>query len=345
MYRRAHIFAFSTMLFLVCFLFSNSVLFSRELPANTEHVSFSTKYDFATLMGFGKGSINPDVKKLSRQDIKDFHQFQNAYKVKSRLLPLNKGEKTRIPKVIHLIWIGPKDFPKESIPNIQSWKKHHPEWTMKFWTDRADRPLPVKGMQRVLVDEYDFGDMGQFIPKTHNYGEKADLMRFAIIYQEGGLYTDHDAECFSSFDSLHETYDFIACFERPHWHEYIKSSALPAVGLFSAAPRHKALRATMDLVIKNWDTIGRMFPGNTVKEVQRRVLRRTFDSFAKATKPFALNLKTRDIILPTCFFYPDRTLSGHFTKKLRKEGLVYSSHKYASTWKVEQKGPKEGKKK
>ena len=58
-----------------------------------------------------------------------------------------------VPKIIHFIWIGPRAFPKNSIDNLKSWKQYHPHWKFYFWTDSKDRPLPMSGMERRLIQE------------------------------------------------------------------------------------------------------------------------------------------------------------------------------------------------
>ena len=58
-----------------------------------------------------------------------------------------------IPKVLHFIWLGPKEFPRDSIPNIQSWVEKHPGWKVKFWTDRK-RNLPSTAVEECLVQNW-----------------------------------------------------------------------------------------------------------------------------------------------------------------------------------------------
>lgn len=293
----------------------------------------STHYDFKTMIGLGSHSINSARKKLGKKDLKEVDDFSKAYQAKIKLVTESPGLHSRIPEVIHFIWLGPKDFPKESIKNVESWREYHPTWTIKFWTDRADRPCPIKEMEKVLVSDYDFKDMTKFISETSNYGEKSDLMRYVILYNEGGIYADHDAKCIKSFTRFVNAFDLVACFERPHYHKSIDSSLTPANGLICIKPHHPALRETMKEVTRRWKVIGKKYPGKNYSDNFNRVIQRTFDSFAKSVKPFGLDIHTRDIILPTCFFYPDRTLSTWFTKALRKTGLVYSTHQYAGSWK------------
>ena len=41
-----------------------------------------------------------------------------------------------------------------------------------------------------------------------NWGEKADILRYEILNQFGGLYVDTDFECLRAFDALHKLCDF-----------------------------------------------------------------------------------------------------------------------------------------
>ena len=89
--------------------------------------------------------------RLQRKDRSLLKHLSRAYSKQINLLrgdPLN-----HIPHQMHLIWIGPKAFPQESVDNVQAFRDVHPDWTMNFWTDSEDRPLPILGMIRRLVTE------------------------------------------------------------------------------------------------------------------------------------------------------------------------------------------------
>ena len=101
---------------------------------------------------------------------------------------------TRIPHMIHFVWLG-TPLPDFSKKMIESWKKFHPDWEVKLWTDVDLETFDLKNREA-----YD---------KDTNWGEKSDILRYEILLRYGGVYVDAaDFECIRSFNELHETCDF-----------------------------------------------------------------------------------------------------------------------------------------
>jgi hypothetical protein len=270
-------------------------------------------------------------KDLSPQDLDQLNFYRAGYQ-KSCTYLSEPSNKTRIPKVLHFIWIGPKSFPIESIKNLVSWKKYHPDWVMKFWTDSKDRICPIDGMERHLVSQAPNKYVSHFVELTPNYGEKSDLLRYEILFHEGGVYVDHDVECFQSFDKLNQAYDFYACLEAPHSIPELSLKIAPNNGLVGSKAGHPILQSTMEYVQKIWIPVQNEYPGSDYDSVIARVMKRTFDAFGKGIKVGMHKEGNRDIIFPSCFFLPDQGFSEEAIKLLKTEGLVYSSHKLAGTW-------------
>lgn len=83
----------------------------------------------------------------------------------------------RIPKIIHQIWIG--DQSQRPVNLMQTWKDMNPDWEYKLWTDDN---LP----KMMCQEQYD---------KMEQLHGKADILRYEILYQQGGFYVDADSEC------------------------------------------------------------------------------------------------------------------------------------------------------
>ena len=90
---------------------------------------------------------------------------------------------SRIPKIIHIIWIG-GNFTYEK--EINSWREQNPNWEVKLWTEKS---LPRFKNQRI-------------INKLEVNASKVDLMRLEILYKYGGIYTDADSVCLKPIDEL-----------------------------------------------------------------------------------------------------------------------------------------------
>jgi len=106
---------------------------------------------------------------------------------------LNYSPEPRIPKIIHRIWLGSPQPPRESYYET-TWIKHHPDWQYKLWTDKD-----IQELNLVNKDIYN---------AATNWGEKSDIARYEILFRFGGLYIDTDFECLQPFDIFHHCCDF-----------------------------------------------------------------------------------------------------------------------------------------
>jgi len=110
-----------------------------------------------------------------------------------------------IPKKLHLIWIGDKCWTHPSPlgpiryedirPDhyIQTWKDKHPSWEIKIWNnnDLQFKNWRLKDQMFTLYLE-------------SKYACVADLMRYEILYENGGVYVDVDSICHQPLDDLLE---------------------------------------------------------------------------------------------------------------------------------------------
>jgi mannosyltransferase OCH1-like enzyme len=100
-----------------------------------------------------------------------------------------------IPALIHFIWLG-SPLPLRCRVMIETWKKFHPNWRIKIWTEADLQWFPMQN--RAMFD------------RAKNWGEKADIWRYEILYRFGGLYADTDFECLKSFDHIHKSCELYA---------------------------------------------------------------------------------------------------------------------------------------
>ncbi len=273
------------------------------------------KTDFETLMG----CEFPAWKHVQTpEDYENLKFFKMVYETNIPFLQM-KSSMFHVPKVIHFIWIGPKQFPRESIENVRTWIGKHPDWTIKFWTDR-DRPLPHKQMQMARIQDLKFTKLFECFKKSENYAEKSDLLRYEILYQEGGVYVDHDVKCFKSFESLCQAYDFFCGMELP-FPSMLSSSVLPTNNLLGSRPGHPILKKSMEWLDQEWDRIENDYPGKDRDSLINRVSHRTFLVLGETFKQLANKEGNRDIALPTFYFNsPDEKYA------------IFSRHLYKGTW-------------
>jgi hypothetical protein len=252
------------------------------------------------------------------EDFENLHFFKTVYEKNIPFLGM-KSTLLHVPKVIHFIWLGPKPFPRESVENVRSWIAHHPDWTIKFWTDR-ERPLPHKQMHLCQVQDLQFIKLFECYKKSDNYAEKSDLLRYELLYQEGGIYVDHDIKCFKSFELLCRTFDFYCGMEMPY-QTSLSSSVLPTNNLLGSRPGHPILKRSMEWLDQEWDRIENQYPGKDKDAVINRISHRTFLVLGESFKRLANKEGNRDIALPSFYFNaPEERLA------------IFARHLYKGTW-------------
>ena len=85
-----------------------------------------------------------------------------------------------IPKIIHQIWIGPLDPPRNM---MKTWKRKYKDYEYMFWNESLIRE---RNLQLVTANR---------INKIEEICGKADILRLEILYKYGGIYTDADSIC------------------------------------------------------------------------------------------------------------------------------------------------------
>lgn len=103
-----------------------------------------------------------------------------------------------IPRKIWQTWkIGPLDFEPRDSDNAKTWGHKNPSYRYEVLTDDNAKEFV----------EWQYGSQGFNRPDLVKlYNElnlpiiKADLLRYLIIYAEGGVYADIDVECLRSID-------------------------------------------------------------------------------------------------------------------------------------------------
>jgi mannosyltransferase OCH1-like enzyme len=127
-----------------------------------------------------------------------------------------------IPRVIHHIWIGPDPLPDDHRPWIKSWKRHHPKWKHRLWTE-ADLPAdPIRP---------------EILERLRAPVERADILRLEILYRHGGVYVDGDLECLRRIDDVLEGEEFVGVCHKPG---RITNTAI------AAAPGHPLLERALE---------------------------------------------------------------------------------------------------
>lgn len=108
-----------------------------------------------------------------------------------------------VPSIIHQTW-KTEVIPEKWVAARQACMDLHPDYEFRLWTDETARELIATELPE-LLHTYD----------SYIYGiERADAIRYAILYLYGGFYIDLDIECRQPLDFL-RSYPFVMPQTRP----------------------------------------------------------------------------------------------------------------------------------
>lgn len=153
----------------------------------------------------------------------------------------------KISKKIHIVWVG--DESKCPINCIDTWRKLNPLWEVKIWSNQ------------------DLLSYGWYNSKhiesmwSQELNGVADLMRWEILYREGGFALDADSICIRPLEDWLFEPECFTCYEN----EIVRPGLL-AAGYVYARPNSSFIRTIIeDLYVKPsvtenraWFTVGPM---------------------------------------------------------------------------------------
>ncbi len=263
------------------------------------------KSHFNELMGKGKRCwkyVKTD------QDLAHLKEFEDLF---NRQIELSSENEVQIPEIIHVVWLGPKDFPEKSKQNLKSWEKFHPRWKVLFWNNET-------------VDTELLGPYKKLYDATDNFGEKSDIVRLIVLDKMGGLYIDHDMECRASFEKLHKTYSFYGGLLTPG-NPVIQRSAILRNSIIGAKMGHPILKQALKFAEERWERIGSQYPGKDVTSTKKRVTLRVFSAFHEAVLEAIRQPGFDGIIFP----------AGYFNEIERAFGL-FANEEMSGAWYTEE---------
>lgn len=207
-----------------------------------------------------------------------------------------------IEKKIHQIWLGKKGVPLDCIEYMRTWCNKYPGWKYYLWTDKSVEQFP-------LINK-------KFFDKSTNMGQKADILRYEILYRYGGLYVDVDFECidFKSFDFLHEHCDFYAGALPP------EGGFVVANGLIGCKSNHPLMLHIIQSLPESWDSWSEII-NQTGPQFFTEAIFKKYDDIVGV-----------NLILPSNFFYPYSWVQKGLTRKemLKKESIAL--HHWKGSW-------------
>eukprot|EP00939_MAST-03C_sp_MAST-3C-sp1_P001720 g1720.t1 len=199
----------------------------------------------------------------------------------------------RVPRIVHQIWIG-SSLPEKFRVLRAKWIALHPLWTFRLWDD-------------VAIDSFCLHNRANY-DAAKNYGEKADIARYEILYTFGGVYLDTDMEPYKSLDasplSLNFNFDFYAGIANTGTVELNNA-------IFGSRPGHPVLRECIRRIETSQSTSldNQELPSN-LKVMKTPELLNMIKAFLPAKQLMAPKVVSRD----DPWFTIVRTGPGMFTR-------------------------------
>jgi inositol phosphorylceramide mannosyltransferase catalytic subunit len=197
-----------------------------------------------------------------------------------------------IPKVLHQIWIGDQTLrPQTCMDTI---KRDNPDWEYKLWTEKELHKLKISKKLELKIK------------CCKEMCGKADIYRYLILQQEGGIYIDADTI------SIEPLADFFLNHAGLAYENEITRGDLLAIGFMAFPPNHPLMDALLKHIETNtingpaWQVTGNLLITNLVKKY---------------------NEQFKIALWPSYYFYPE-----HLTKqKYEAHGKVYLTQLWGST--------------
>ena len=144
-----------------------------------------------------------------------------------------------IPKKLHFIWVG--DEAKRPDNCIETWRRLNPGWEIKIWGNASLR-------EREWINAAHMMEMA-----GRELNGVADMMRWEILYSEGGIVLDADSICVRSLDD-----DLLDCEAFACWENEMVRPGLIAAGYFGCSAENAFVGQIITDIKKEASVIDRM---------------------------------------------------------------------------------------
>lgn len=160
----------------------------KIVDTKTDNTIAVTEFD---MVKFDPKHVNKSEVFFSEKQLERLKQAKNIPKPKTH---------TKVPRIVHEIWIGEHTISNERQEYMDTWKNacEKEGWKYELWGNDRLTPdyFPLTWDRIVEIQEY--------MKKTgkNRYAQIADFMRYEILYHHGGLYVDTTMRLVQSLSTI-----------------------------------------------------------------------------------------------------------------------------------------------
>lgn len=144
-----------------------------------------------------------------------------------------------IPRIFHFIWVG--DETRRPDNCIRTWREAHPDWDIRLWGNAE-------------LEECDWINARHIAEmRNREYNGVADMMRWEILHEHGGIVFDADSICAQPLDEALLDCDAFAC-----WENEIARPGLIAAGYFGCTAGNAFVKQIIEDISASPSVVGDM---------------------------------------------------------------------------------------
>lgn len=141
-----------------------------------------------------------------------------------------------IPRIIHQVWTSEEPLPDQFAAASRLLKQQHPDFTYIFWTPNKYGPI----LQELVGPEY------SSLPLP----VQRDLVVAAVLWQQGGLAADLEAECVQPITPLLSLGDCLLSFDPPRAKPKHGRRLLLSPAVIASAPSHPMIKVYLTEMLR-----------------------------------------------------------------------------------------------
>lgn len=208
--------------------------------------------------------------------------------------------RAKIPRIIHQTW-STYQIPKSVAKWVKSFLEKNPEFEYWFWTDADALKLVKKRYPQYLT----------YYNGYEKSIQRADVMRYLLLLEFGGFYTDLDISAVKSLEPLRSQTCIISqepwVHAKVYWH---LKHLLPCNAFMASAPGHPFMKLLVETIPRNYKGND---PGDVMNKTGPMMLDRILNDY-KRTKGQSFKDFERVFLAEPNLFHPmyDPNLRGRY---------------------------------